>query len=1505
MKHITHSICPALAALGNPARIFRSLRGSSVLCGILSASIFVVGSMTAHAGAPTAPGGAPKPLAQAAAEKPAEPMRLLAKLKNPGSITAQAYAAALDNSGLSRTKSYQLVPGLQLLEPKAGINKVTDPVSLRTAAKELMATGLFEYVEADQLVSIMQLPDDARFTDGTLWGLRNTGQNGGRVGIDVNAVPAWDITTGTSDVVVAVIDTGVRYTHQDLVANMWVNEDEIPGNNIDDDNNGFVDDKYGINAINNSGDPMDDNDHGTHCAGTIAATAFGGGGHVGVAYNVRIMALKFLSAGGGGSTSDAITCVDYAVANGADIMSNSWGGGGASQALLDSIRAANQAGIIFIAAAGNDSSNNDSVDSYPANYDVENVISVAAIDRAGNLASFSNYGARNVDLGAPGVDVYSTTASSDTSYDSFSGTSMACPHVSGVAALVMSRTPDISITELRARLLLGTTPLSSLAGRTVTGGMTNAFNSLGAEEDGDLELRVVFDNMLEAGKSNIMRIVVSDLSPVTGATVTGNFPNQIPTSFLDDGNFPDQIANDAVYSAKIDVPLPAGPITLTVNATAPGKNPATENFLLTSVSVPANNDFEARIVLAGGSSSTSGSNVFSSSQPGEPRNPFGAGGKSVWWAWTAQNPGSATITTSGSNFDTTLAVYTGTELDNLSLVASNDDTNGLQSSVTFTAIQGQIYAIQVDGYAGEEGTIILSYPDPGFGSSVPQIVRQPVGKSLLVGTPLKLSVSATGSPPLRFQWFQGTQPVPDATDPLFERTSVEVDNQGFYRVEVTNDFGSVVSEPVFVSVNLTGASPANDQFANALPLTGASGSVMGTNTLATGETGEPIHAGTAQPLESVWFTWQAPSAGVLELNTFGSDFDTTLAVYTGASVATLTRIASNDDTNGRQSMVSFTVAAGTIYRIAVDGFGSESGTISLEHEFMPASSSAPDNDMFADRIHLDSITTLTAGSNIQATAEPGEPDHAEASSPIESVWWTWTAPSHGQVTFSTADSDFDTTLAAYTGTDISSLTLVAFDDDSGPGSTSTMSYEVLPGQTYAISVDGYAGSKGSISLTVSFAANEGREPNDLFASRIPINSPNAVVNGSNVRAYGEVGEPNHAGFSSPIQSVWWSWTAPSTGLATFKTQGSSFDTTLAVYTGSDLGTLSLVSANDDASTTSETSSTTFETTAGQTYAIAVDGFGNATGSIRLEVQFAPITITPPSTDASLASLSLNGQSLNPAFSPSITSYGVALPHNVSTLRVTPTANNENATIDVNGVALSSGSTSAPLAMEVGSNTVEILFTAESGAIRTYTLTVARAVPSTNSLLTDLSLSKGELSPSFSSSVTSYEVDVAYQVSSIRITPTASDDRASIEVDGSPVASGTASQPVSLDIGSNVVRVVVFAQNGSQRIYSITIMRPESSNAKLAKLKLKGETLSPNFKPRKLNYRATVAASTKTASISLAPADNSAGVTVNGKKWNKDAKFHKVALTKSKTVVRIQVKADDGSTQTYRITIRKN
>ena len=306
--------------------------------------------------------------------------------------------------------------------------------------------------------------------------MHNTGQSEGTADADMDAPEAWDITTGSSDIVVAVIDTGVDYNHPDLNDNMWVNVAELNGvADYDDDENGYVDDIYGFDFINNEGDPYDDHGHGTHCSGTIAAEGNNGDGVVGVNWNAKIMALKFLGSDGSGDTLDAIDAINYAIDNGADIMSNSWGGGSFSQALKDTISVANDEGILFVTAAGNSRKNTDRRPHYPSSYDVPNIISVAATDHNDALAGFSNYGPNSVDLGAPGVDILSTYPDG---YAWGDGTSMAAPHVAGAAALIMAQNPEISVADLKAKILDSVDPVSALNGITVTGGRLNVYNAL-------------------------------------------------------------------------------------------------------------------------------------------------------------------------------------------------------------------------------------------------------------------------------------------------------------------------------------------------------------------------------------------------------------------------------------------------------------------------------------------------------------------------------------------------------------------------------------------------------------------------------------------------------------------------------------------------------------------------------------------------------------------------------------------------------------------------------------------------------------------------------------------------------------------------------------------------------------------------------------------------------------------------------------------------------------------
>ncbi|GAB4562576.1 MAG: S8 family serine peptidase [Haliangiales bacterium] len=357
-------------------------------------------------------------------------------------------------------------------------------VSVEAALVDLSGHPAIEFAEPNYIVHTTLTPNDPDF--GQLYGLHNTGQSGGTPGADISAVNAWDTSVGSQDIVVGVIDTGIDYNHPDLAANMFVNPGEIPNNGVDDDGNGFVDDVHGINAITGSGDPFDDNDHGTHVAGTIGAVGDDGVGVVGVNWDVSLMGLKFLSGSGSGTTADAITCIDYAVDmklnRGVNlrVLNNSWGGGGFSQALEDAIASANSADILFAAAAGNSSSNNDSSPHFPSSYDVDNVLAVASTDRFDGMSSFSSFGATSVDLGAPGSSILSTTPGN--TYSVFSGTSMATPHAAGAAALILSVNDTLTATEVKDILMSTGDPVAALSGVTVSGNRINVEAALAAAD---------------------------------------------------------------------------------------------------------------------------------------------------------------------------------------------------------------------------------------------------------------------------------------------------------------------------------------------------------------------------------------------------------------------------------------------------------------------------------------------------------------------------------------------------------------------------------------------------------------------------------------------------------------------------------------------------------------------------------------------------------------------------------------------------------------------------------------------------------------------------------------------------------------------------------------------------------------------------------------------------------------------------------------------------------------
>jgi len=350
-----------------------------------------------------------------------------------------------------------------------------------SVVRGLSGLSEIEIIEPNYYIYAQSFPNDPQMS--VVWGMRNRSsvdKNGlrGVDGVDVNAEKAWTITTGSRDVIVAVIDTGIDYKHPDLADNMWINEAELNGEEgVDDDGNGYVDDIYGYNVYHDNGDPRDDHGHGTHCAGTIGARANNGIGFAGLNWEVRLMAVKFLNRVGYGTLEGAVRAIDYAQKNGARVLSNSYGWPRGSEILQYVVNETRKRGILFVAAAGNMGANSDiGYGIYPASLPSDNIISVGAINNRGDLAAFSNYGRNLVHIVAPGVSVFSTALNGG--YSTLSGTSMAVPYVAGVAALIWAKYPDLPYHEVRRRILENARPLWQVQNLVKSGGMVDAYHAL-------------------------------------------------------------------------------------------------------------------------------------------------------------------------------------------------------------------------------------------------------------------------------------------------------------------------------------------------------------------------------------------------------------------------------------------------------------------------------------------------------------------------------------------------------------------------------------------------------------------------------------------------------------------------------------------------------------------------------------------------------------------------------------------------------------------------------------------------------------------------------------------------------------------------------------------------------------------------------------------------------------------------------------------------------------------
>ena len=416
------------------------------------------------------------------------PGQLLIKYKtaNQGSRISQDILALIQANVVEEIKTEAIsVANARKGVPTGDLLLVESKLGTLEAIERLRNMPEIEYAEPNWIYQHFATSNDPYFTSGQLWGMSANGNQFGS-----RAATSWAANkTGSSTVYIGIIDEGYMYTHEDLAANAGVNPGEIPGDGIDNDGNGYVDDIYGWDFDGNNSSLFDGtgDDHGTHVAGTIGGVGGNGIGVAGVVWNVKMIGAKFLGSRGG-TTSNAIKAVDYftdlKTRHGLNIVAtnNSWGGGGYSQALKDAIDRANAAGILFIAAAGNSGTNNDATAAYPSGYTSENVIAVASITSTGGLSSFSQYGATTVDIGAPGSGIWSTVpvavgkgknATIGSGYASYNGTSMATPHVTGAAALYASLNPGASASQIKNALLSSATPTPSLQGKVATNGRLN------------------------------------------------------------------------------------------------------------------------------------------------------------------------------------------------------------------------------------------------------------------------------------------------------------------------------------------------------------------------------------------------------------------------------------------------------------------------------------------------------------------------------------------------------------------------------------------------------------------------------------------------------------------------------------------------------------------------------------------------------------------------------------------------------------------------------------------------------------------------------------------------------------------------------------------------------------------------------------------------------------------------------------------------------------------------
>ena len=896
----------------------------------------------------------------------AHPTKILAKLKEERipHLRHASVAGVIQQSGSQVVDTFRALPGLLILdvvEPNFKSRSAREEEQENPATELMQRIGflqdseLFEYVEPNYIRYYQAEVDDPAYADGRLWGLNNDGAIGGKEDADIDANLAWDITVGSKDVVVAVIDTGIRYTHQELADNMWMNPGEVPDDGIDNDLNGVIDDVYGYNPVLESGDPLDVNDHGTNVASVIGALP-DGNDVVGVAHQVSLMGIKALT-DFGGEDGHLVKAIDYAVFMGADIINASWGGYAPSQSIFDAVALAQSEGILFVAGAGNDSLNTDTGGFYPASFDLDNILSVASFDRFDLLADHSNYGQISVDIAAPGSQIYMAGSGDEASgvgggvdpdqdYDYADGTSFAAPHVSGVAVLLKAVFPDALATELKQMILDSAVQKDAYANKMVTGGRVNAFDALQVEPDGIMEVSVnpPSGSVLLTGEAQAFSVRVTDLVGIPDAEVKVLSADGTEYPMLNDGTPPDEAAGDAVYTFGGSI-SGLGDILLKILVTHPDMPSVETQVIYTLVERPKNNNFEEaeKVDPSGGVFTTY--SKFADLEEGEPKH---AGvqrvGDTLWWEWSPDTSGPVVIDTAGSGYDTILAVYQGNDFESLVEIGSVDQVEGRTAGyLQFIAQAGETYRIVVGSYVEDRGGSLRLRIEPnGIIDHLPPVVKITSPSDGIIFEEREIEISGYAFDP---------NPSVYGVKEVFLRVNGErvggaargIENwsvtgylvPGLNEIEASAiDFSGNKSIIDRIYITRISSAVGNDHFHRAQVLTVGGDPISGDNTLATKQHWEPDHANNAGG-HSVWYRFTAPADGLLTLTTKRSRIDTVLGLYTGNSIKDLTFVSSNDDASisSAFSQLNSAVRGGETYSIAVDGFGGASGEFSFHHTF--------------------------------------------------------------------------------------------------------------------------------------------------------------------------------------------------------------------------------------------------------------------------------------------------------------------------------------------------------------------------------------------------------------------------------------------------------------------------------------------------------------------------------------------------------------------------------------------